>query len=63
MRNVLGFTVAAIVSLAPAFYFDKYAHSLPRFFGTDFGSTLISLMLLAMLAAGPVAYWLITRKR
>lgn len=63
MRNVFAFISAAVVSLAPAFYFDKYAHSLPRFFGTDIGSTLIALFLLGTIAAGPVTFWLITRKR
>ena len=63
MRNVFAFIAAAVVSLTPAFYFDKYAHKLPRFFGTDIGSAFIFILLMAMLAAGPVTYWLIMRKK
>lgn len=52
---------AAAVSLTPAFYFDKYAHKLPRFFGTEFGSSFIALFIVATLIAGPIVYWLIMR--
>lgn len=63
MRSAFAFIAAAVVSLTPAFLFDKYAHALPRFFGTDIGSSLVFLFILAMLAAGPVTFWLITRNR
>lgn len=61
MRNVLAFIAAAVASLTPAFYFDRFAHSLPRFFGTDLGSVILFLMLFGMVAVGPATYWLIMR--
>lgn len=60
-RTFFAFIAAAAVSLTPAFYFDRYAHSLPRFFATEIGGTLIGLFILATLAAGPAVWWLIMR--
>jgi hypothetical protein len=61
LKIAFAFVAAAATSLTPAFFFDKYAHSLPRFFATDVGGVLIALFILASLAAGPAVWWLIMR--